>query len=202
MELEKMFNINIIKKNEEIPDIIGKIDLSRDVIFSFPTDSKEIMEFDYSGVIRVGLSEDINLSTIPNKMNQNLPIRVHRTRPNMKFCCPSGIAPIFLKPSSAKSILSITATYQNFIDVKLEYKKIQKSRKQKPNTSVIYQNIDIEMTFNKDILLTEYPSMILPQNFKIFDLLLSQTIFSDTLTIGEVYVIYGTEFFNTFKEAI
>lgn len=195
-------NIEIITKENQIPDVVQRIDLNRDVVFSFLTDSKVNLNFDYSGVIHFGMGEEINLAVLKNKVNPNSPIRIFKSKIPMKFCCPSGIAPIFLKPSSSKAIISTTPTYSNFIDIKIDPNSVIGKDRLYSNSAVIYQNIEVETTFNKDLLISDFPSMILPSSFQLFDLLLVQTIFSDTLTIGKIFVIQSTEFFNNFKESV
>lgn len=197
-----MFDIHIINETEQVPDTIKKLNLDRDIIFSFLSDTKHNIYFNYSGVIRFSLGSEINLSMTQNKSNPNSPLRTFRNKIDMKFCCPCGIAPLFTKPSESKSILSNMVSYQNFLDVKIDSNPIIGGKNLTSNKSVIYQNINVETIFNKDVLVKEYPSMVLSPSFKLFDLILCQTIFSDTLSIDNVYIINSTEFYNKFKEAI
>lgn len=201
VNLDNLFNIQIIDKVEQIPDVVDNIDFNRDIVFSFPDNYSGLLGFDYSGVIQFGIGEDTNLSVIRSKQMIKSPIWAHKMKTNIKFCCPCGIAPIFLKPSSSKSILSITPTYKNFIDTKLSVEKRGK-RKQDSTTTVIYQNIEIESTFNQDLLISEFPQMILSKTTRLFDLVLMQTIFSDTLSVGKIVVVYNNEFYYKFKESI
>ena len=197
-----MFEIHIVKEEHLVPDVVGDLDLDRDIVFSCLSDSKNLLNFEYSGVVSFASGEEVNLSVVRNKNNPNSPIRSFRSRIPLKFCCPSGVAPIFLKPSGSKSILSTTPTYTSVVDVRIEGGFTQGGKEVHSRSAVIYQNLEVETTFNKDSLIIDFPQMILPPTFKLFDLLLTQTIFSDTLTIGRVFVISNTEFFNKFKESI
>lgn len=195
-------DIHIIDDKTIAPELLRRMNLDRDVIFSFPSYAKSELNFNYSGIIKFISGEEINLSTLRNKINPNSPIRYYKSKINMKFCCPNGIAPVFLKPSESKSILTISSTFNNYIDVRVNPNSLVGDRPFESKTAVIYENLVVDITFNKDVLYGEYPSMILPNSFKLFDMLLCQTIFSNTLSIGQVFVIKNTEFYNTFKEAI
>jgi len=182
----------------EIVDIIPKIDLSRDIVFSFLEDSKEGLNFNFSGGIEYYPGESINFSNI--RKGTAAENRFWRTRANFKFSVPSGIHPIFKNPSRNRMVLNTTSNFNQYVNIKVE-KTVLFGEELTSNLSVIYQDIDVELLVDKALIMKEYPTLIVPKDFVILEIIPVRTFFNSG-QLGNIYIIKNDEFHMKFKESI
>ena len=194
-------SIFILDNENDVVDNISKINLKSDIVFSLPEKSKEKIYIDFSGSIKVTLGESVNISNIQKKIEGSTPFRLWKTISKLKFCFPRGVIPIFNKPSNNRSCVGINVFFDQFLNVKIFKNKLLNNTIESCD-SVIYQNIMVETTTNRDILGGEIPTLILPIETVLFEIAPVKTYLSETDYCGKVYLIKNDEFYYHFKESI
>ncbi len=192
--------ISIVTENDLI-DNVDKIDLQKDIVFCLPEKTKEKLNISFSGSIRITLGDNFNLSVVSNKFDPASPLRIWKTQSKLKFCMPRGVVPIFQKPQNNRSVVGISVFYEDYLDVKILKGDFTK-KENRSQDSVIYQNISVETTTNKVLLSEEIPTLIIPENTVLFEILPVKTYLSETDYCGKLFLIRNTEFYNRFKESI
>ena len=194
-------DIIVIDKENDLVDNFDKVDLKKDIIFCLPENAKEKIHVGFSGSVKVAIGDGFNLSTVPNKFEPNSPLRTWKTLSKLKFCMPRGVVPIFQKPSNNRSVVSINVFFEDYLDVKI-LKGGFANNEIRSQDSIIYQNLSIETTTNKVLLSEEIPTLIIPENTILFEILPVKTYLSEMDYCGNLFLIRNNEFYNKFKESI
>ncbi len=194
-------NIFVLDNENDIVDNIENINLSKDIVFSLPENAKEKVYIDFSGSIRVTLGENFNLSVVQNKFDGASPFRIWRVISKLKFCFPRGVVPIFSKPNNNRSCIGVNVGFDHFLNVKiLKYDLLKKNIQSRD--SIIYQNLTVETTTNKVILAEDVPTLIIPIDTVLFEILPVKTYLSENDYCGKLYLIKNDEFYYHFKESV
>ena len=194
-------NIFVLDNENDIVDNIEKIDLNKDIVFSLPENAKEKIYVDFSGSIKVTLGDVFNLSMVQNKFDGASPFRIWKMTSRLKFCFPRGVVPIFNKPSNNRSCISVNVSFEQYLNVKLLKSNLLKKTVEFAG-SIIYENLNIETTTNKVILGEDIPTLIIPEDTVLFEILPVKTYLSETDYCGKLYLIKNDEFYHHFKESI
>lgn len=194
-------SIFVLDNENDIVDNIDKINLEKDIIFSLPENAKENVYIDFSGSIKVTLGENFNLSVVQNKFDSSSPFRIWKVNSRLKFCFPRGVVPIFSKPNNNRSCIGTNVLFEQFLSVKLIKSDLLKKTIES-NGSIIYQNLVVETTTNKVILGEDIPTLIIPMDTVLFEILPVKTYLSENSYCGKLYLIKNNEFYYHFKESV
>jgi len=97
-------------------------------------------------------------------------------------------------------VLNTTSNFNQYVNIKVE-KTVLFGEELTSNLSVIYQDIDVELLVDKALIMKEYPTLIVPKDFVILEIIPVRTFFNSG-QLGNIYIIKNDEFHMKFKESI
>lgn len=171
-----MIKYPILIDEENFPESLLSIDLSKDVVFCTP-ESQKILKFNEDGRISLISSDNLNISMLPHTNYADS--REIKRRINMKFSVPTGITPLFKAPEQT-SYISVYPKFKSYEGYKFsELENSYLSVKEK-NFSIlsslsdyhIYDDVYLKSVFNLVSIREENPLSVMNFDNPLCDILL------------------------------
>lgn len=177
--------ISIVEKNNyQKSNYIDEINFEKKIIIFLPETSQLKFFFNFNGSISFVSGEEIPISTIKNTL-KILDERKIKKHLDVIVSVPANLYPLVHKPLKNPLVSSCEVQFDEYINV--NHTRLQENISP---TNLIYYNWWVTFNIYKEKTLKQYPSLILPNNFILFDLIFLKTCFTSIEQIPEEIIVF------------